>query len=68
MELLERAMEENNLKDEIVLSGCFCAGMCNRIGVTIKVNEQAHTGITKEGFREFWNDVVMKAVEEGKGN
>lgn len=68
MELLEQNMKEQHLEDEIVLSGSFCLGKCNRVGVTITVNEEAHTGITRDNFRDFWNDVVLKAVEEGKGN
>ncbi len=61
--LLEEAVEKNDLKDDIVLSGSFCTGRCNRVGVTVTVNEAVHTGITPEGFASFWKDVVMTEIE-----
>ncbi len=64
VELLENAVKENKLEDDVILSGSFCTGKCNRVGVTITVNDQIYTGITKETFREFWNDTIMKAVKE----
>ena len=63
VELLEEAVKKNDLEDEIVLSGSFCTGRCNRVGVTVTVNETVYTGITRDGFRDFWNDIIMKAVE-----
>lgn len=63
VELLEEAVKKNGLEDEIVLSGSFCTGRCNRVGVTVTVNETVYTGITRDGFRDFWNDTIMKAVE-----
>lgn len=63
VELLREAVEKNNLDGEVVLNGSFCTGKCNRVGVTITVNDEICTGITKENFRDFWNDKIMKAVE-----
>ena len=62
--MLEKAVHENGLDDEIVLTGSFCTGKCNRVGVTVTVADTVHTGITKENFNEFWNNTVMKAVKE----
>jgi NADH:ubiquinone oxidoreductase subunit E len=61
--LLEEAVRDNGLEDSIVLSGSFCAAKCNRIGVTVSVNETAYTDITKDNFAEFWKDKIMKAAE-----
>ncbi len=66
VELLEAAVKTNNLENEIVLSGKFCSGHCNRVGVTVTVNGSVYTGITKENFRDFWNDSVMPAVNENR--
>ncbi len=63
VELLEDAVKKNGLEDEVMLSGCFCAGKCNRVGVTVIVNDEIFTGITRDNFREFWDDKIMKAVE-----
>lgn len=67
VELLEDAVAKNNLEDEVILTGSFCTGKCNRVGVTLTVNDTIYTGITKENFREFWNDKIMKAVESERG-
>ena len=66
-ELLQKYIADNRLEDEIVLSGSFCAGKCNRIGVTVSVNDEICTGITKENFREFWEEKIMKAIEAEMG-
>ncbi len=59
VELLQKAIEENHLKDEITLVGSFCIGKCNRVGVTIQIDNDVHTGITKENFKEFFEEHVL---------
>lgn len=65
VELLQRAIAEHNLGDEITLAGSFCVGKCNRVGVTVQVDDEIHTGITKENFNEFFRNNVQKALERG---
>ena len=67
VELLQKAVAENRLEDEVILTGSFCTGKCNRVGVTIGVDDEVYTGITPATFREFWNDHVLPAVERGRG-
>lgn len=64
--MLNQKIEENGLQDKISLSGSFCMGKCNRVGVTIAVDEEVCVAITKENFNEFWNDKVMTAVNADK--
>ena len=59
VELLQKAVEQNHLEDEITLAGSFCTGKCNRVGVTIQVDDDVHTGITKENFKEFFQENVL---------
>ena len=67
VELLEEAVAENHIEDEVVLSGIFCIGKCNRVGVTVQVNDDVHVGITRENFREFFRANILDAIErEGK--
>ncbi len=66
VELLQAEVEKNHLEDEVILTGSFCTGKCNRVGVTISVNDETYTGITKEGFRDFWNDCILPAIKEGE--
>lgn len=67
VELIEKYVAENKLEDEIVLSGSFCAGKCNRVGVTISVNDDIYSGITKESFKDFWDNKIMTAVKADRG-
>ena len=66
VELLQKNIAENHLEDDIVLAGSFCAGKCNRVGVTITVGDTIYTGITKEGFKDFWCDTILLALEKSK--
>ncbi len=61
--MMETAIQKNHLEDEIVLSGSFCTGKCNRIGVTVTVGDDIYTGITPETFADFFRDTIMPAVE-----
>ena len=54
VELFQKAVEENHLENEITLAGSFCIGKCNRVGVTVQVDDDIHTGITRESFKEFF--------------
>lgn len=66
VELFQQYVKNNNLEDEIILTGTFCAGKCNRMGVTIIVNDEIYTGITTTNFHEFWINTVLPAVEKNK--
>ena len=63
VELLEAAVERYQLEDEVVLSGSFCIGKCNRVGVTVQVNDDVHVGVTREHFREFFKNHILDVVE-----
>ena len=63
IELMQKAVEENGIADEVTLTGSFCMGVCNRIGVTVSVDDEVHTGITVENFREFFNDKILKKLK-----
>ena len=59
VEMMEKKVRDGNLDGEVVLVGSFCAGKCNRVGVTVTVDDDVFTGITKENFENFWTDNVM---------
>lgn len=63
VELLQAAIEEHNLEDEITLAGSFCVGKCNRIGVTVQVDDEVIVGVTKENFKEFFNDNILSKIK-----
>ena len=66
VELLEKAVADYHLEDDVVLSGSFCIGKCNRVGVTVQVNDDVHVGVTRENFREFFQKNVLEVIENEK--
>ena len=62
VELLQKAVEEYRLEDEVTLAGSFCIGKCNRVGVTVQVDDDIHVGITKENFKEFLQEQVLNKL------
>lgn len=67
VELLESAVAQHHIEDEVVLTGSFCIGKCNRVGVTVQVNDDVHVGVTPENFREFFKNNILDVIEnEGK--
>lgn len=63
VEMIESAVKEHNIEDDVVLTGSFCIGKCNRTGVTVQVNDDIHVGITTENFREFFKKNILDAIE-----
>ena len=63
VELFESAIAEHHIEDEVVLTGSFCIGKCNRVGVTVQVNDDVHVGITTENFREFFSKNILGVIE-----
>jgi len=59
VELLQAAVAEHHLESEVTLAGSFCIGKCNRIGVTVQVDDEVHTRVTKEDFKEFFQKNVL---------
>ena len=66
VERFQAAIEKYNLEGDVVLSGSFCIGECNRDGVTIQINDEIHTGVTKETFESFFNKYILEAVKKGE--
>lgn len=61
--LLQQAVEEFHLEEEVVLAGSFCIGKCNRVGVTVQVNDDVHVGVTRDNFREFFTEHILNVVQ-----
>ena len=63
VELLNKAVEEHHLEDEVSLAGSFCIGKCNREGVTVQVDDEIYVGITTLNFKEFFEDKVLSVIK-----
>ncbi len=70
VELFQNKIKEEDLENNIVLSGSFCLGKCNRVGVTVSVgdgiSEEIIPGVTPEGFNAFWNEVILVKLKESE--
>ena len=64
--LLQEAVAEHKLETEITLAGSFCTGNCNRVGVTVQVDDDVYPGITRESFNEFLQEKILKKLKEGR--
>ena len=62
VELFKKALDENGIAEDVVLSGSFCIGKCNREGVTVQINDDIHVGVTRDNFKEFFNKNVLDVI------
>ena len=63
VELMEKMIADYDIEDEVVLLGSFCIGKCNRIGVTVQIDDTVYTGVTKENFREFFKTNILDVIK-----
>lgn len=63
VELLQKAVVDYHLENEITLAGSFCIGKCNRVGVTVQVDDDIYVGVTKETFKEFFEENILGKLE-----
>lgn len=59
IELLQNEITKRGLEKQIELTGSFCLGTCNRIGVTVQVDDVVHTGVIKETFDTFFEENIL---------
>lgn len=64
IELMQNAVSEHHLENEITLAGSFCSGKCNRTGVTVTVDDEVFPGVNRENFREFFDAHVLGALKK----
>ena len=64
IELMQQAIEKYHLESEVTLAGSFCTGQCNRVGVTVTIDDEIFTGVTRDTFTDFFNDHVLKKLKE----
>ncbi len=50
--------------DQVTLSGSFCTGNCNRVGVTVIVDDVTYPGVTPEQFQSFFAAHVIPALQQ----
>ena len=60
--LFQEELARRQLEDTVTLAGSFCAGKCNREGVTVTVDEKMYTGVTPEKFPEFFDKEIASRI------
>lgn len=60
--LFQNAIEERRLESDITLAGSFCIGQCNRVGVTVQIDDVIYTGVTKDNFNRFFKANVLDKI------
>ena len=66
VDMLQAAIEKHGLDGCVTLSGSFCTGQCNRLGVTVRVEDEICTGITRENFETFFNEKILSNFQPAK--
>ena len=67
VQLFQEAIAAHRLEQEVTLAGSFCIGKCNRVGVTVQIDDEVYTGVTKEDFKAFFAQFVLEKLEEERG-
>ena len=60
--LLQQAVAEHHLESQITRAGSFCTGQCNRVGVTVRVDDDIYPGVTRDGFQAFFQEKVLQKL------
>lgn len=60
--LFEESLQKYKLESDVTLVGSFCTGQCNRLGVTVVIDDIIHTGVTAENFDAFFSENVLKGL------
>lgn len=60
--LFQKAIAERRLESDITLAGSFCIGQCNRVGVTVQIDDVIYTGVTKDNFNQFFKANVLDKI------
>lgn len=66
VERFQKAIESDPPCADVTLAGTFCTGKCNRVGVTVVIDDETFTGVTPDGFDEFFKQNVLAKIK-GEG-
>lgn len=63
IELMKKAIAEHHLEDKVTLKATFCLGKCGIAGVSIKVNDEIITGVSKTNFDEVFKTQILDKLD-----
>ncbi|MEA5061547.1 hypothetical protein SDC9_158011 [bioreactor metagenome] len=62
IELMKEAIKKNHLEEKVILKATFCLGKCAISGVSIKVDDQIITGVTKNNFAKVFEEKILSKI------
>lgn len=63
VDAFEKEVAARNLDGEVVLTGSFCIGKCNREGVSVQVDDDVFVGVTPQGALAFFEREILSRVQ-----
>ena len=64
IELMKKSISEHHLEDKVFLKATFCLGKCAIAGVSIQVDDQIITGVTKGNFDDIFQKWILSKIEQ----
>lgn len=61
IQLMKTALSKHQLEEKVNLAAAFCLGKCTG-GVSIKVDDEVITGVSKENFDEIFEKYILSKV------
>lgn len=61
--MLQKAIADNGLENDVELSGSICLGQCASGGVNMKIDGELVTGITRDSFPTFFEERILRKVK-----
>ncbi len=62
IQLMKSNVEKYHLTDKVVLKGTFCLGKCDASGVSVKIDDEIITGVTKDNFDQVFKKYVLDVI------
>ena len=62
IELMTKAIEQNNLSDKVTLNAAFCLGKCTD-GVSVKIDDEIVCGVCEDNFNEIFDKYVLSVCK-----
>lgn len=58
----QNLIAQHQLEDKVTLEVAFCLGHC-KDGVTIKIDDEIVTGLTKDNAEQIFNEKILSCVK-----
>ncbi len=67
VDLFQEAIREYKLEKDVTLAGTFCTGNCNRVGVTVIIDDIVYRSVVPNNFDDFFKEKVLNKLNlQGK--